>query len=139
MWLQREIRLRPRPRGFHLITAEVLDALPELTGVKVGLLHIFTRHTSASLTINENADPDVAADLESSANAVAPEDFPYVHTVEGPDDMPAHVKAVLIGSSVSLPIQDGKPCLGTWQGIFLGEHRNRAAGRSLVLTLQGET
>ncbi len=139
MWLHREIRLRPRSRGFHLVTAEVLDALPELARVKVGLLHVFIRHTSASLAINENADPDVAADLESSANAIAPEDFPYVHTVEGPDDMPAHVKAVLIGSSVSIPIHDGKPCLGTWQGIFLGEHRDRASARSLVLTLQGET
>jgi secondary thiamine-phosphate synthase enzyme len=139
MWLHREIRLRPRSRGFHLITGDVVDALPELAGVKVGLLHVFIRHTSASLAINENADPDVAADLESSANAIAPEDFPYVHTVEGPDDMPAHVKSVLIGSSVSIPIHDGKPCLGTWQGIFLGEHRDRASARSLVLTLQGET
>jgi secondary thiamine-phosphate synthase enzyme len=139
MWLHREIRLRPLSRGFHLITGDVLDALPELARVKVGLLHVFIRHTSASLAINENADPDVAADLESSANAIAPEDFPYVHTVEGPDDMPAHVKSVLIGSSVSIPIHDGKPCLGTWQGIFLGEHRDRASARSLVLTMQGET
>jgi secondary thiamine-phosphate synthase enzyme len=138
MWLHREIRLRPRSRGFHLITADVLEALPELERVRVGLLHVFIRHTSASLTINENADPDVAVDLESSLNDVAPEDFPYVHTVEGPDDMPAHVKSVLIGSSVSIPVHDGRLCLGTWQGIFLAEHRDRASARSLVLTLQGD-
>ena len=139
MWIHREIRLRPLSRGFHLVTSQVLEALPELKSVGVGLLHVFIRHTSASLAINENADPDVAADLESAVNEVAPEDFPYVHTVEGPDDMPAHVKAVLIGSSVSVPVHDGRLCLGTWQGIFLAEHRNRATPRSLVLTLQGET
>jgi secondary thiamine-phosphate synthase enzyme len=139
MWLHREIRLRPLARGFHLVTAQVVEALPELARVQVGLLHVFIRHTSASLTINENADPDVALDLESSLNAVAPEDAPYVHTVEGPDDMPAHVKSVLIGSSVSVPVHAGKLCLGTWQGIFLAEHRDRAGPRSIVLTLQGET
>jgi len=126
-------------RGFHLITHSVQDALPELPGVKTGLLHVFIRHTSASLAINENADPDVAADLESALNDVAPESFPYTHTVEGPDDMPAHVKSVLIGSSVSIPVHQGKLCLGTWQGIFLAEHRDHATPRSLVLTLQGET
>jgi secondary thiamine-phosphate synthase enzyme len=139
MWLHREIRLRPQSRGFHLITREVVEALPELKAVRVGLLHVFIRHTSASLTINENADPDVATDLESACNEVAPEDFPYVHTVEGPDDMPAHVKSVLIGSSVSVPIHDGHLCLGTWQGIFLAEHRDRASARSLILTLQGDS
>ena len=139
MWIHREIRLRPLSRGFHLITGQVLEALPELKSVDVGLLHVFIRHTSASLAINENADPDVAADLESAVNDVVQEDFPYIHTVEGPDDMPAHVKAVLIGSSVSVPVHDGRLCLGTWQGIFLAEHRNRATPRSLVLTLQGET
>lgn len=139
MWLHREIRLRPLPRGFHLVTSQVVEALPELARVQVGLLHVFIRHTSASLTINENADPDVATDLETSLNAVAPEDAPYVHTVEGPDDMPAHVKSVLIGSSVSVPVHAGRLCLGTWQGIFLAEHRDRAGPRSLVLTLQGET
>lgn len=139
MWLHREIRLRPLARGFHLVTAQVVEALPELARIQVGLLHVFIRHTSASLTINENADPDVALDLESSLNAVAPEDAPYVHTVEGPDDMPAHVKSVLIGSSVSVPVHAGKLCLGTWQGIFLAEHRDRAGPRSIVLTLQGET
>jgi len=139
MWIHREIRLRAATRGFHLVTRQVLEALPELAQVRVGLLHVFIRHTSASLTVNENADPDVATDLESAVNAVAPEDFPYVHTVEGPDDMPAHVKAVLIGSSVSVPVHAGRLCLGTWQGIFLCEHRDRAGPRSLVLTLQGET
>src|SRR5687767_14703706 len=132
MWLHREIRIGPLPRGFHLITRSVQDALPELAKIQTGLLHVFIRHTSASLAINENADPDVAADLESSVSAIAPEDFPYVHAVEGPDDMPAHVKSVLIGSSVSIPIHEGKPCLGTWQGIFLGEHRDRAGPRSIV-------
>jgi len=139
MWLYREIQLRTLSRGFHLVTSQVVEALPELAHVRVGLLHVFIRHTSASLTINENADPDVAIDLESSLNAVAPEDAPYVHTVEGPDDMPAHVKSVLIGSSVSVPVQAGRLCLGTWQGIFLAEHRDQAGPRSLVLTLQGET
>jgi secondary thiamine-phosphate synthase enzyme len=138
MWIHREIRLRPLPRGFHLITEQVIEALPELKNTAVGLLHVFIRHTSASLAINENADPDVATDLESAMNDVAPEDFPYVHTVEGPDDMPAHVKSVLIGSSVSIPVHNGRLCLGTWQGIFLAEHRNRASARNLVLTLQGE-
>jgi secondary thiamine-phosphate synthase enzyme len=138
MWLNRTIQLPPATRGFHLITGLVEKALPEIAQVHVGLLHVFIQHTSASLTINENADPDVPRDLESSINAVAPEDFPYEHTVEGPDDMPAHVKSVLIGASVSIPIHAGQLCLGTWQGIYLCEHRNRASGRKLVLTLQGE-
>lgn len=139
MWIHREIRLPPLPRGFHLVTRPVVEALPELKLLQVGLLHVFIRHTSASLTINENADPDVAVDLESALNTVAPEDFPYVHTVEGPDDMPAHVKSVLIGSSVSIPVSRGGLSLGTWQGIFLAEHRDHAGPRSLVLTLQGTT
>lgn len=138
MWIQREISLRPRRRGFHLVTDEVVHSLPELAQVQVGLLHVFIRHTSASLCINENADPDVPADLEQAVNAVAPEAFPYTHTIEGPDDMPAHVKSVLIGNSVSVPVGRGRLLLGTWQGIFLGEHRDRAASRRLVLTLQGE-
>lgn len=116
-----------------------MDAAPELPSIKIGLLHVFIQHTSASLTINENADPDVPLDLESSFNAIAPEDFPYVHTCEGPDDMPAHVKASMLGSSVSIPISNGRLCLGTWQGIFLCEHRNQGGQRSLVLTLQGTT
>jgi secondary thiamine-phosphate synthase enzyme len=138
MWVQRDLRLDARPRGFHLITGEVVRALPELGEIDAGLLNVFIRHTSASLTINENADSDVQRDLESSLNALAPEDFPYVHTIEGPDDMPAHVKASLMGSSVTIPIADGRLLLGTWQGIYLCEHRNKASGRSLVLTLWGE-
>ena len=138
MWMQRRLELAARPRGFHLITREIKAALPELAKLKVGLLHVHILHTSASLTINENADPDVPADLESSMNALAREDFPYRHTVEGPDDMPAHVKSILIGSSVSVPISDGELALGTWQGIYLAEHRNRASKRTVVLTVQGE-
>ncbi len=137
-WMQRQICLPQLPRGFHLITDHVLKAFPELISVKVGLLHVFIQHTSASLTINENADPDVPADLESSFNHLAPENFPHRHTVEGPDDMPAHVKAAMLGSSVTIPITDGHLCLGTWQGIYLCEHRNHGGPRRLVLTLQGD-
>src|SRR5262245_21180162 len=136
--LQRDLTVRPYPRGFHLVTREIAQALPELAGIRVGLLHVFIKHTSASLTITENADPDVRTDMESSFNALAPEDFPYVHTCEGPDDMPAHVKASLLGSSVSVPIAEGRLCLGTWQGIYLCEHRNHGGQRSLILTLQGD-
>lgn len=138
-WLQTQLRLAPRRRGFHLITAEIEAALPDLERLRVGLLHVFIQHTSASLCINENADPDVPGDLELALNEIAREDFPYRHTLEGPDDMPAHVKALLIGSSVSVPIAAGRLCLGTWQGIYLCEHRNRAAARHLVLTAHGET
>lgn len=138
-WHQRDIRLPPFRRGFHLITQRIEDAIPELKDVQVGLLHVFIQHTSASLCINENADPDVPADLESSFNALAPEDFPYLHTCEGPDDMPAHVKAAMLGCSLSIPVRDGRLELGEWQGIYLCEHRDRAAGRGLVLTLQGQS
>ena len=138
-WFQREIVLPQTKRGFHLITRHLVEALPELRQVEIGLLHVFLQHTSASLTINENADPDVPKDLESSLNSLAPEDFPHRHSVEGPDDMPAHVKAALLGSSVSVPIQHGQLCLGTWQGIYLCEHRNHGGRRSMVLTLHGET
>jgi secondary thiamine-phosphate synthase enzyme len=137
-WSQHELTLPPVPRGLHLITRPIVDAVPELERVRVGLLHVFIRHTSASLTINENADPDVPHDLAASLDAIAPEDFPYRHTVEGPDDMPAHVKALLTGTSLSIPVRDGRLCLGTWQGIFLCEHRNHAGRRKLVLTLQGD-
>jgi secondary thiamine-phosphate synthase enzyme len=137
-WTQRQIVLPAASQGFHLITEEVLAALPELLQIRTGLLHVFIQHTSASLTINENADPDVPADLESSFAAIAPEDFPYRHTCEGPDDMPAHVKAALLGSSVSVPIANGKLCLGTWQGIYLCEHRRHGGKRRLVLTVWGE-
>lgn len=137
-WIQRIITVAARPRGFHLITRDVLAGLPELARFRTGLLHVFIQHTSASLTISENADPDVPADLESCFSAIAPEDFPYEHTIEGPDDMPAHVKAAILGSSVSIPVSGGRLCLGTWQGIYLCEHRNNGGARRIVLTLQGD-
>jgi secondary thiamine-phosphate synthase enzyme len=137
-WIQRTLELPAKPRGFHLVTREVLAALPELAKIDVGLLHVFIQHTSASLTINENADPDVQTDLESAFSAIAPEDFPYVHTCEGPDDMPAHVKASMLGSSLSIPVANGSLALGTWQGIYLCEHRCHGGRRRLVLTLWGE-
>lgn len=138
VWVQKQAQLGRRGRGCHLVTPEVVAAIPELRSLRVGLLHVFIQHTSASLTINENADGDVRVDMESSLNAIAPEDFPYSHTLEGPDDMPAHVKASLMGSSVTIPVTDGRLALGTWQGIYLCEHRDRAARRSLVLTAWGE-
>jgi secondary thiamine-phosphate synthase enzyme len=139
MWLQREITLDPRPRGFHLVTREVLGALPELGDVGVGLLHLLIRHTSASLTLSENVSPDVRQDFESYFATAVPEDAPYwTHTSEGPDDMPAHIKASLIGPSLTLPVARGALALGTWQGIYLCEHRDRGGPRSLVATLQGE-
>lgn len=137
-WHQRQLTLPAYRRGFHLITDRVVAALPELATMKTGLLHVFILHTSASLTINENADSDVRVDMESSFNTIAPETFPYVHTLEGPDDMPAHVKASLLGSSVTIPVADGRLVLGTWQGVYLCEHRNQGGPRQLVLTLQGE-
>jgi secondary thiamine-phosphate synthase enzyme len=137
-WLQHELRLQPRRRGFHLVTPEIEAALPGLRSIRVGLLHVFIQHTSASLSINENADPDVPGDLEMAFNRIAREDFPYTHTTEGPDDMPAHVKATMIGNSVTVPVRDGGLCLGTWQGIYLCEHRDRGGPRRLVLTLHGE-
>ena len=136
-WFQSEIRLPAFPRGFHLVTREVIGGLPEIQEIKAGLLHVFIKHTSASLSINENADPDVPLDMESSLNAIAPENFPYRHTCEGPDDMPAHVKASLMGSSVSIPVQNGRLCLGTWQGIYLWEHRLGPHSRTLVITVHG--
>ena len=139
MWVQREIRLAARPRGFHLVTGEVLEALPELRDVRVGLLHLFIRHTSASLTLNENASPDVRDDFEAFFNAAVPEDARYwTHTVEGPDDMPAHIKASVLGPALSLPVHDGRLALGTWQGVYLCEHRDHGGARSLVATLQGD-
>lgn len=125
-------------RGFHLVTSDVVAALPELSKIEVGLLHVFIQHTSASLSINENADPDVPLDLEASLSAIAPESFPYRHTCEGPDDMPAHVKASLLGSSLTIPITQGRLALGTWQGIYLCEHRDRGSRRRLVLTVSSE-
>lgn len=138
MWHQTTIKLPAFSRGFHLVTQRVLEAIPEVRDVNTGLLHVFIQHTSASLTLNENADADVREDFEMAMNHAVPESLPYVHTVEGPDDMPAHVKASMMGASVTVPIRGGHPALGTWQGIYLCEHRNHASGRSLVLTLMGE-
>ncbi|MGY8733272.1 MAG: secondary thiamine-phosphate synthase enzyme YjbQ [Pirellulales bacterium] len=139
IWIQRKITLPAQRRGFHLITSLIEHEIEELDQIDIGVLHVFIQHTSASLTINENADPDVQVDLESSISAIAPENFPYIHTMEGPDDMPAHVKASLLGASVSVPINNGCLLLGTWQGIYLAEHRDRASSRNLILTLQGTT
>ena len=137
MWIQKEIKLNARSRGFHLITGEILNQLPELAQVQAGLAHIFIKHTSASLTINENADPDVRLDMESHFNVMVPENASYyVHTLEGPDDMPAHLKSSILGCSVTIPITNGRFNLGTWQGIYLCEHRNHAGGRRLVVTVQ---
>jgi len=139
MWVQRDIQLGPQARGFHLVTREVVSSMPEMADLGVGLLHLFIRHTSASLTLNENASPDVRRDFESWFNEVVPERASYwTHTLEGPDDMPAHVKAALLGSSLSLPVRDGGLALGTWQGIYLGEHRDHASARTLTATLWGE-
>lgn len=139
MWIARDLELAPRPRGFHLVTDEVVDALPELGDLRVGLAHLQILHTSASLTLNENASPDVRADLESWFTRAVPEDAGYWrHTLEGPDDMPAHVKASLLGPSLTLPVRDGRLALGTWQGIYLCEHRDRGGPRSLALVLHGE-
>jgi secondary thiamine-phosphate synthase enzyme len=138
VWIGRDIQLEPRPRGFHLITGEVVDALPELGQLAVGLLHVLICHTSAALTLNENASPDVRSDFESWFSRAVPEDAPYWrHTLEGPDDMPAHVKASLLGPSLTLPVRDGRLALGTWQGIYLCEHRDRGGPRRLALTLHG--
>jgi secondary thiamine-phosphate synthase enzyme len=138
-WHQSTIRLRARPRGFHLVTREILAALPELAHVKVGMLQLFIQHTSASLALNENADPDVRADLERWLNRTVPENAPYFeHTTEGSDDMPAHVKSVVIGPAVTIPVCDGELLLGTWQGIYLGEHRDQGGSRSVVATVWGD-
>ncbi|XP_021955722.1 UPF0047 protein YjbQ [Folsomia candida] len=136
-WFQRKINLRPQHRGVHLVTEEILRQIPELGNFTVGLFHIQILHTSASLALNESWDPDVRDDMESMLNKLVPEGLPYKHSCEGPDDMPAHVKACLLGSSLSIPISDGKLNLGTWQGIWLAEHRNHAGSRKLVVTLNG--
>lgn len=134
--VQKTIRLNARKRGFHLITNEIEDVIREFPHVEFGLLHIFIKHTSASLSINENADPSVREDMESFFNDIADDKGYYIHTYEGSDDMPAHVKASLLGNSLIVPITNGKMNLGTWQGIYLGEHRDHGGGRTLVLTLQ---
>ena len=137
MWRQRDITLRPRPRGFHLVTRDVLAELPELASVSIGLMHLLIQHTSASLTLNENASPDVRHDFESWVDHAIPEDFAWTHTLEGSDDMPAHVKASLMGPSLTIPVAGGRPALGTWQGIYLCEHRDRGGARRVVATLLG--
>jgi secondary thiamine-phosphate synthase enzyme len=138
MWLQRDIHLPARPRGFHLVTAEVLDALPELREISVGILHLLLQHTSASLALNENASPEVRRDLEVWFDRAIPEGAPYwTHTLEGDDDMPAHVKAALLGPSLTLPVSDGRLALGTWQGIYLCEHRDDGGSRSVLATAWG--
>lgn len=140
MWVQYEITLRPRDRGFHLISQEVIRALPELGDFRVGLLNILIKHTSASLTINENADPSVRRDFESYFSRLVPENEPYFeHILEGSDDMPAHLKSSLLGASLVIPVTNGRLNLGIWQGIYLCEHRNEGGARSLVLTLSGDT
>ena len=139
MWTQREVVLDPRPRGFHLVTDEVVAAVPELRDLRVGLLHLHILHTSASLTLNENASPDVRRDFETWFNAAVPESFGgWTHTFEGADDMPAHIKASVLGPSLTLPVRDGGLALGTWQGIYLCEHRDHGGARMLTLTLFGE-
>jgi secondary thiamine-phosphate synthase enzyme len=138
IWDQTTIQLQEYPRGVHLITNEVLSGGPELHNCQVGLLHLFIHHTSASLAINENADPDVRGDVERHLNVMVPENAPhYEHILEGPDDMPAHIKSILVGPSLTIPVSDGHLALGTWQGIYLCEHRNRGGGRRIVATLQG--
>ena len=139
MWIQKTINLRPRPRGFHIVTSELLGHLPELSGLSVGWVQFFLQHTSASLTINENAEPDVRLDFERHLGVLVPENAPYYeHTIEGADDMPAHIKSSLLGASVMVPIKDGGLCLGTWQGIYLGEHRNQGGSRTVIATINGE-
>ncbi len=138
IWLQHEVRLEPRRRGFHLITREVVSAIDGLQRIEVGLLHLLIAHTSASLTLNENASPDVRADFESWFDAAVPERAPYwTHTLEGDDDMPAHIKAALLGPSLTLPISGGRLALGTWQGIYLCEHRDRGGARTVIATAFG--
>ena len=140
MWYQTELKLRPRNRGFHLITRDIEHALDPLPRIHIGLLHIFIQHTSASLTINENADPTVRTDFEQVFNRLIPENEPYYeHTLEGRDDLPAHIKSSLLGPELTIPIRDGELALGTWQGIYLCEHRDHGGSRTLVLTLQGQT
>jgi secondary thiamine-phosphate synthase enzyme len=139
IWVQGRITLAPRPRGFHLITRDVLDGVEGLDQIRVGLLHLLIQHTSASLTLNENASPDVRRDFESWFDDAVPERAPFwTHTVEGPDDMPAHIKASLLGATLTLPLANGRPALGTWQGIYLCEHREHGGPRSIVATAFGE-
>lgn len=139
MWIQKEFELKARPRGFHLITEEIVRQVPEISGLRAGIMNVFLKHTSAALTINENADPSVRADFESYFNKLVPEDEPYyTHTYEGSDDLPAHFKSSILGCSLTVPITQGKLNTGTWQGIYLCEHRNHGGPRTLVVTVQGD-
>ena len=139
MWYQKQISLPSYKRGFHIITHFIEESIEDIKKIDIGLLHVFIHHTSASLTINEDADPSVRQDFETHFNELVPEDNPkMIHTFEGPDDMPAHLKSAILGSSLTIPIQNGKLLLGTWQGIYLCEHRNNGGSRKLTLTLQGE-
>ncbi len=139
MFYQKEVTLNARARGFHIVTDEIERQLPELSKIKIGVVHLFIKHTSASLTINENVSPDVLGDMEKHFNKIAPENMPYYeHTLEGPDDMPAHIKSSMLGQSLTIPITNGKFNLGTWQGIYLGEHRDYGGARKIVVTLVGE-
>jgi len=140
MYYQTEITLKPRPRGFHIITHEIENAVPEIGKVKIGIANIFLKHTSASLTINENVSADVRRDMEKHFNKIIPKDAPYYeHTYEGSDDMPAHIKSSLLGQSLTIPIKDGRLNLGTWQGVYLGEHRDYGSARRIVVTVMGES
>jgi secondary thiamine-phosphate synthase enzyme len=138
VWHQRSVTLPPVTRGFHVITSRIVGAVPELRTIRVGLLHVFLQHTSASLTINENVSPEVREDLETISNRLVPEDAHYAHDLEGADDMPAHMKSSLFGPSLVIPVRDGRLALGTWQGICLCEHRDHGGPRQVVLTLQGD-
>ncbi len=139
MWIQKEITLKARHRGFHIITGEIVSQVPELVNIKTGIANIFIKHTSASLTINENVSPDVRSDMEKHFNKTVPENAPYYdHMLEGSDDMPAHIKATIIGPSLTIPIKNGRLSLGTWQGIYLCEHRDSGGARRVVVTLSGE-
>ncbi len=138
LWFQRKITLPPYRRGFHLINRVIKESVPEIENIQIGCLNLFLQHTSASLTINENASPEVRDDLESLTNALAPQDFPYQHSLEGPDDMPAHIKSSLLGVSLVIPVQSGRLALGTWQGIYLCEHRDQGGRRQLLATLWGD-
>ena len=140
MWLQKKILISPKPRGFHLITTDIIKNINIICTVKNGLLNLFIKHTSASLTINENTDPTVRDDFESHFNQIIPEQQGYYsHTMEGPDDMPAHLKSSILGASINIPITNGKLNLGTWQGIYLCEHRNRGGGRQIIATINGDS
>lgn len=139
MWIQKKIKMQIRRRGFHLVTNEIIQALPELGEIKVGLLHLFIKHTSASLVINENADPDVRSDMEAYFSRAVAENEPYYrHMLEGSDDMPAHIKAVILGGELTMPIANGYLEMGVWQGIYLCEHRNNAGSREIIVTINGE-